>query len=128
MPKVTIMQEGLKKRAYIDGKEVSNCTTGIDVRIRPDEILSVDFEMAFIDGFMEFCDADVRVKIHPETLQEAAEIVRAEFLKRGYWYNALVASIGSCLEGITPDKLESGIDLARVIAHRIIGLDDPWKY
>lgn len=44
MPKVTIMQEGMSKRAYIDGKEVSNSIIGIDVRIRPDEIPTVDFE------------------------------------------------------------------------------------
>lgn len=44
MPKITIMQEGMSKRAYIDGKEVSGLTTAIDVRIRPDEISTVDFE------------------------------------------------------------------------------------
>ena len=83
MPKITIMQEGMSKRAYIDGKEVSGLTTAIDVRIRPDEISTVDFEMMFADGFLELCDSDVRIKAHPETLQEAACIVRDELLKKG---------------------------------------------
>lgn len=124
MPKVTIMQEGMSKRAYIDGKEVSNSIIGIDVRIRPDEVPTVDFEMMFVDGFLELCDSDVNIKVHPETLQEAACIIRREFLKRGEWYDALVSSIGNCLEGITHEMLEKGIDPAKMVADRIIGLEE----
>lgn len=128
MPKVTIMQEGMRKRAYIDEKEVSNGTRGIDVRIRPDEVPMVDFEMSFKDGFLELSDADVRIKIHPETLQEAAAIVRSEFLNRGVWYNALVASISSYIRDIPVDKEMWSVDLAKGIADRIIGLEDSHGY
>lgn len=38
--------------------------------------------MMFADGFLELCDSDVRIKAHPETLQEAACIVRDELLKK----------------------------------------------
>ena len=133
LPKVTIMQEGMSKRAYIDGKEVSNSIIGIDVGIRPDEITTVDFEMMFADGFLELCDSDVRIKAHPETLQEAACIVRDELLKKGDLYDGFVASILSVLmpkehyagDGESEIYAEYGAKyLAEEILNRIIGLED----
>lgn len=133
LPKVTIMQEGMSKRAYIDGKEVSNSIIGIDVGIRPDEIPTVDFEMMFADGFLELCDSDVRIKAHPETLQEAACIVRDELLKKGDLYDGFVASILSVLkpkehyigDGESEIHAEYGAKhLAEEILNQIIGMED----
>ncbi|CUX74298.1 hypothetical protein BN3589_03516 [Clostridium sp. C105KSO14] len=133
LPKVTIMQEGMSKRAYIDGKEVSNSIIGIDVGIRPDEIPTVDFEMMFADGFLELCDSDVRIKAHPETLQEAACIVRDELLKKGDLYDGFVASILSVLkpkehyvsDGESEISAEYGANyLAEDILNRIVGLEE----
>lgn len=54
-------------------------------------------------------------------LQEAAEVVRAEFVQKGDWYNALVASIYGYLQetdgSIPYDKM------AVELADRIIGIE-----
>ena len=132
MPKVTIMQDGMSKRAYIDGKNVSNVTKSIDVRILPDEVPTATFETNFIDGFIELCQANAMVIIHPNTLQEAAVIIRQELLRKDDWYDALVASIkdvasnfhGRYNEDVT-FEFHKGEDeaLARKIADQIIGIE-----
>lgn len=58
------------------------------------------------------------------SLQEAAEVVRNEFLQKGDWYNALVASIYGYLwevDGSIPYD-----QMALELANRIVGIElDP---
>lgn len=53
-------------------------------------------------------------------LRYAARVVRNELLNHGEWYNALVSSIGNCLEGIMPEMLEKDVNLGKIVADRII--------
>ena len=57
-------------------------------------------------------------------LQEATEVVRAELVQKGDWYNALVASIYGYLQetdGSIPYN-----QMAMVLANRIVGIEsDP---
>lgn len=84
-------------------------------------------------GFLELCDSDVRIKAHPETLQEAVCIVRDELLKKGDLYDGFVASILSVLkpkehyvgDGEFEISAEYGANyLAEEILNRIIGLEE----
>ncbi|PPK77515.1 hypothetical protein BXY41_11654 [Lacrimispora xylanisolvens] len=57
-------------------------------------------------------------------LQEAAEVVRAEFLQKGDWYNALVASIYGYLQ--ETDGSIPYDQMALELANRIVGKEpDP---
>lgn len=58
-------------------------------------------------------------QVHPEFLQEAAEIVRNEFLQHGDWYNALVQSITGYL--IETQGNARICDIAEGLAKRLIG-------
>lgn len=61
-------------------------------------------------------------QVHHEFLQEAAEIVRNEFLQHGDWYNALVKSIvGYLLEKQGNARI---CDIAEGLAKRLIGEDE----
>jgi DNA-directed RNA polymerase alpha subunit len=54
-------------------------------------------------------------------LQEAAEVVRTEFLQKGDWYNALVDSIAQYLRTIPAN--ESLYSVAEGLADRIVGIE-----
>ncbi|PJJ27796.1 hypothetical protein [Lacrimispora celerecrescens] len=57
-----------------------------------------------------------------DSLQDAAEIVRKEFLQKGDWYNALVDSIAQYLRTIPANK---GLyNVAEELADRIIGIEN----
>lgn len=54
-------------------------------------------------------------------LQEAAEVVRAEFVQKGDWYNALVESIAQYLRTIPAN--EGLYSVAEGLADRIVGAE-----
>lgn len=54
-------------------------------------------------------------------LQEAAEVVRNEFMQKGDWYNALVASIHGYLQEI--DGSIPYDKMAEELANRIVGIE-----
>lgn len=57
-------------------------------------------------------------------LQEAAEVVRAEFMQKGDWYNALAASIYGYLQ--ETDGSIPYDQMALELANRIVGIEpDP---
>lgn len=122
MNKVTVMQDGMRKSIYLDGKDISNKALGIDIHIAPDEVPAATIDMSFRDGFAELCQADAKIRIHPESLQQAAMIVRQEFQKKGTWYNALVMTIAEHLRHVPANK---GLyDVAYGLADLIIGEED----
>lgn len=60
------------------------------------------------------------------TLQQAAEIVQSELLKKGEWYKALADSIAGYLieyyEGVIDP--EEAADMVVGLANRIVGLEE----
>lgn len=98
LPKVTIMQQGMRTRAYIDGKDVADITRSIDISLRPDEVPTVTFDMNFADGMTELCEANALIKVHPETFQEAAKIILHELKTDRAWRNVIERSIYYYLE------------------------------
>lgn len=55
-------------------------------------------------------------------LQEAADVVRNEFMQKGDWYNALIASISGYLQ--ETDGSVPYDQMAVELANRIIGIED----
>ncbi|MBE7718799.1 hypothetical protein [Lacrimispora indolis] len=56
-----------------------------------------------------------------DQLQAAAEVVRAEFMKKGDWYNALVVSIHGYFYEM--DKPMAPWEVAKGLAERIVGIE-----
>ncbi|MDR1770498.1 MAG: hypothetical protein LBS02_07670 [Hungatella sp.] len=56
-----------------------------------------------------------------DQLQAAAEVVRAEFMKKGDWYNALVVSIHGYFYDM--DKAMAPWEVAKGLADRIAGIE-----
>lgn len=69
----------------------------------------------------ELCQGDQNTYNAARQLQAAAEVVRAEFLKKGDWYNALVNSIYGYLRDT--DGSEPWGQMARDLAGRIAGIE-----
>lgn len=68
---------------------------------------------------MEIGQADIQFQFTPQTIQEAATIVRHTMLTDEYSYTALIASIYSALKE-TAEETDLK-DIAKAIADRIIG-------
>lgn len=68
----------------------------------------------------------VEVRMVDGTLQQAAEIVQSELLKKGEWYKALVDSIAGYLieyyEGVI--DTDEAVNMAIGLAGRISGRED----
>lgn len=119
MSKVEIKQdESGRTKVMIDGIVLKNVVCAkytqsvgeapkfiFDISGRPDVVIQ---------------NAEVQVCYRAGTIQEAAEIVCSEFLKKADWYDALVASINGVLMEGSSEYLTR--DLAVKIADRIIGL------
>lgn len=118
MARVEIKPHGGTTAVFIDGMEQEN-VTGYSVKPQVGmEHPLVVLEYGHKNDYL-FKEADIQCKMHSESLQEAAEIVRNEFLQHGDWYNALVKSImGYLMETQGNARI---CDIAEGLAKRLIG-------
>ena len=101
---------------YINDQKINNVRS-VDFRVAVDEIPIFQFEtMGMPDIDM---DGDVRFSFSPETVQEAAVVLRHEFTNNMDSRQALIASIESVLHEECSEYLLRG--LAEKIANRIVG-------
>ena len=89
------------------------------------KVIAVDEEImktasdTFFRQFVEWLNSESIE--NTDSLQDAAEIVRKEFLQKGDWYNALVDTIAQYLRTIPANK---GLyNVAEGLADRIIGIE-----
>lgn len=94
--KVTNPNEGrLGTECYIDGKKISNVRS-VDFRVAVDEVPQFTFETL---GLPEIDMAgDVQFSFTPETVQQAAVVLRNELSKRGDLYDVFLASMISAID------------------------------
>lgn len=118
MARVEIKPHAGMTAVFIDGVEQKD-VTGYSVKQQIGmELPLVILEYGHKNEYL-FEEAGIQCKMHPESLQEAAEIVRNEFLQHGDWYNALVTAImGYLME--TQDNARI-CDIAEGLAKRLIG-------
>jgi hypothetical protein len=107
----------------VDGHEINQICTGLDVHIGRDSVPTVNIDIPWGSG--EFvCDhADVLWSMN---LYVAAEIVRKELMKRKDWYNALIASIYGYLNEYYDEEMDHWLaaNMAVGLANRIIGMEE----
>lgn len=106
---------------YINGKKIDRVKS-VDFRVAVDEVPTFTFEtIGAPDIDMH---RDIRFSFTPETVTEAAKVLRNELLKHGDLYDGFLASIKSAVAEYAAGCHCFGGDyeiLSEEIANRIIG-------
>ena len=117
---------------FIDGKKISNVRS-VDFRVAVDEVPQFTFETL---GLPEIdMVGDIQFSFTPETVQQAAVVLRNELSKRGELYDCFLDSMRSSIDDNfwnTREMNGSELDIgqadfdeaAELMLNRIIGLED----
>ena len=117
---------------YIDDKKIKNVKS-VDFRVAVDEVPQFTFEtMGLPDIDMS---GDIRFRFIPETVQQAAVVLRNELSKRGDLYDVFLASMRSAIDDnfrngneACGDALDIGQadfdEVAKLMLNRLIGLEE----
>lgn len=117
---------------YIDGKKIPNIRS-VDFRVAVDEVPQFTFETL---GLPEIDMAgDIQFCFTPETVRQAAVVLRNELLKRGVLYDSFLASMRSAIDDdfwntreTCGNDLDIGEDdfneVAELMLNRLIGLEE----
>ena len=117
---------------YIDGKKIQNVRS-VDFRVAVDEAPQFTFETI---GLPEIdMPGEVQFSFTPETVQQAAVVLRNELSKRGDLYNVFLASMRSAIDDDfwnTRETCGNDLDIgkddfneaAELMLNRLIGLED----
>lgn len=120
LPRVKVINPNkgwIGTECYIDEKKVK--VKSVEFRVAVDEVPTFTFETI---GLPDIDMAgDVQFRFTPETVQQAAVVLRNEFKRNQESRKALIASIQSAIKD-APEKSWSW-DMAELIADRIIGLE-----
>ena len=117
---------------FIDRKKISNVRS-VDFRVAVDEIPKFTFETLGLPDIDMY--GDIQFSFTPETVQQAAVVLRNELSKRGDLYNAFLASMRSAIDDnfrnsneTCGDALEIGQadfdEAAKSMLNRLIGLEE----
>ena len=104
---------------YIDDTEVYGVKKLEYFKTALDELPVFKFEVSAIPEIIEIGKADIQFQFTPQTIKEAAEVVRHTMITDEYSYSALVACISSVLKE-NPEGTRL-YDVAKAVADRIIG-------
>lgn len=104
---------------YINDQKIKNVKS-VDFHVSADEIPITTFEVVGVPEII--MDSDVRYSFSPETVQEAATILKHEFTHNMDSRKALIASI----ESIIREEYNGycAYELARKVANRIAGSEN----
>lgn len=116
--KIVSDNDSLLTRCFVGEHELHG-VRGVDFRQTAGEFPQFNFDVYGLPDIDEF--GDVYFSFTPETVQQAAIVLRNEFSNNLESREALVASIQSALQEET--GLEDWNHAARVIADRIIGIE-----
>ena len=136
IPRVRVVNpEGkgwLGTECYIDGKNISNVRS-VDFRVAVDEVPQFTFETIGLPEVDMY--GDVQFSFTPETVQQAAVVLRNELSKRGDLYNVFLASMRSVIDDDfwnTRETCGNDLDIgeddfneaAELMLNRLVGLED----
>lgn len=135
IPRVKVVnpnESWLGTECYIDGNKVKNVRS-VDFRVAVDEVLQFTFETFGLSDID--MPGDVQFSFTPETVQQAAVILRNELLKHGELYDSFLASMRSAIDDDfwnTRETCGNELDIgqkdfdeaAELMLKRIIGLED----
>lgn len=131
--KVVNPNEGwLGTEYYIDGKKISNVRSA-DFRVAVDEVPHFTFETLGLPDID--MPGDVQFSFTPETVQQAAVVLRNELSKRGDLYYVFLASMRSAIDDDfwnTRETCGNDLDIgkddfneaAELMLNRLIGLEE----
>ena len=117
---------------YIDGNKVNNVKS-VDFRVAVDEVPTFTFETI---GLPEIdMGGDIQFSFTPETVQQAAVVLRNELSKRGELYDCFLASMKSAIDDDfwnTRETCGNELDIgqadfdeaAELMLNRLIGLEE----
>ena len=117
---------------YIGGNKVNNVKS-VDFRVAVDEVPHFKFETL---GLPEIDMAgDIQFSFTPETVQQAAVVLRNELSKRGDLYDVFLASMRSAIDDDfwnTRETCGNDLDIgeddfneaAELMLNRLVGLED----
>ena len=122
IPRVKVVnpnESWLGTECFIDGNKVNNVRS-IDFRVAVDEVPQFTFETL---GLPEIdMPGTVQFSFTPETVQQAAVVLQNEFKRNAESMGALIESIESAINDAPEETWKH--DLAVLIAHRIVGLEE----
>ena len=117
---------------YIDGNKIYDVRS-VDFRVAVDEVTRFTFETL---GIPEIDMAgDIQFRFTPETVQQAAVVLRNELSKRGDLYDVFLSSMRSAIDDnfrngneTCGDALDIGQadfdEVAKLMLNRLIGLEE----
>ena len=117
---------------YIDGNKVKNVRS-VDFRVAVDEVPQFTFETLGLPDIDMY--GDIQFSFTPETVQQAAVVLRNELSKRGVLYAVFLASMRSAIDDDfwnTRDMCGNDLDIgkddfneaAELMLNRLIGLEE----
>lgn len=120
MSKVEIRNDKGKTTVLLNGTDISNMLSGLDLKIEAGCYPNLRLYAPVVPSANLLLN-NVEVKSDNKLLQIAAEILRAELVQKGDWYNALVASIHDYIH--EADGSVPYYQMAVALANRIIGIE-----
>ena len=120
MSKVEIKSDKYITSVLLNGTDISKTLSGLDLRIEAGRYPQIVLHSIPVPA-LKLVLNDESVKSSPESFQIAAEILRTEFMQKGDWYNALVASIYRYLQ--ETDGSIPYDQMAEELAVRIVGIE-----
>lgn len=135
IPRVKVVntnESWMGTESYIDGKKIPNVRS-VDFRVAVDEVPQFTFETL---GLPEIdMQGDVQFSFTPETVQQAAAVLRNELSKRGDLYDVFLASMRSAIDDDfwnTRDRCGNYLaigksdfdEAAELMLNRLIGLEE----
>lgn len=136
LPRVKIVNTEEKgwfgTECYIDGNKIENVKS-VDFRVAVDEVPHFAFEAYKLPDIDMF--GDVQFSFTPETVQQAAVVLRNELSKRGVLYDSFLASMRSAIDDDfwnTRETCGNDLDIgkddfneaAELMLNRLIGLEE----
>ena len=135
LPRVKVVNSNeswMGTACYIDGKQIHGVRS-VDFRVAVDEVPQFTFETL---GLPEIdMHGDIQFSFTPETVQQAAVVLRNELSKRGDLYDVFLASMRSAIDDDfwnTRETCGNDIDIgeddfneaAELMLNRLVGLED----
>lgn len=120
MAKVEIKNDKSKTAVLLNGTDISNMLSGVDLKIEAGCYPNLRLYAPIVPSAAILLN-NVDVKSDSQLLQIAAEILRTEFIQKGDWYNALIASIFGYLQEV--DGSVPYDQMAVELANRIVGIE-----
>lgn len=120
MSKVEIRNDKGKTTVLLNGTDISNMLSGVDLKIEAGCYPNLTLYAPLMPS-ATILMSNAEVKSDNKLLQVAAEILRTELVQKGDWYNALVASLHDYIH--EADGSVPYYQMAVALTDRIIGIE-----